>query len=806
VALRLVNTSPGESMSAVKPGQFALMDLKSETLKVPLASTLLAMGLTNVTHHSILPEDDPALPGIDAEVTLETSERRRPVDGTTPRSIYGGSLLITKNNMLDGELGIYEVKMPIKPNASCLAYFKFRTKTAWALSNVDWMTLSNMTGMYFGLEHGTFNTALYAFLRDNTGNGSLVLGGPLQAYNTVRPGQVEVVAGVPHASTPGFQWKAAPDNSVVEIYIFFNTAGYETAPVTGVPLNVPLVEVWTKLPSDSAPVVQAYIPVGTLGTFPSSLVSPAFTNSRPGTSETATIFFGNIARTGGSDVLQLDDWMFFPDFRLAVYEGHERPNHNLIARPDAPVEYRASNNKTPFELIPERWFPDAAGVPPAPSMVFQPGRRQKASHVLLPKTVPGFSGIHRTEPRFEQLQDGIMMEAFISGEVISPVGDGTGMGFGVEDGSKLYQVMMVGNPQRKFYAIAKDLLNLNDATLGYHVPATDQDFTSMKLVRLVVDRRRPVGIGGGKAQLYVDEELTLTTDLSADTFPPSSSPTGLARIGQLGLIAATSRIKLAMLNYLPRYLAWEGVDNLLPDAGGLDAGVQFTLDKSGLGSEVMSGGSVVIEKTATTGGTKNTYVKNQAFGEVDGMQIDFRVQVEAYADAGGFQFAQNSPTGVTLTIFLGNKKVEVGFYDCGPFGRMVAILPSTGDISDIIQQTVIGQPFSASHDWTEMTDFRLIVKGHDRIDLIIGAKTNPPAISIPWREDTNGFDLPANVSTPRIVFGHSYESTSSKSRWAFLRWGLSNGFDIALQQEYPDGYPKYLFGGRALIKSVFDEA
>lgn len=781
------------------------MGLRSETLKVPLAQTLIEMGLTNVSHHSILPENDTELQDIEAEVVLETSERRRPIDGVTSRSIVSNNLVFTKNNMLDGEQGIYEVKMPIKQGASCLAYFKFRTKTAWALSNVDWMTLSNMTGMYFGLEHGTYNTALYAFLRDNTGNGSLVLGGPLQAYNSARPGQVDVVAGVPHAITPGFEWKAIADNSVAEIYIFFNSAGYETAPTAGVPLNVPIVEVWTKLPADLAPVVQAYIPVGTLGTFPSSLLPVPFTNSRPGVSETATIFFGNIARTGGTDILQLDDWAFFPDFRLAVYEGHERPNHNLLAQPDAPVEYRASSNKTPFELIPSRWFPDSTGVPPAPSLVYQPGRRQQAAHVLLPKTIPGVSGIHRTEPRFEQLSDGIMVEAFISGEVVSPVGDGTGMGFAVEDGSKLYQVMMVGNPLRKFYAIAKDLLNLNDATLGYHVPATDQDFTSMKLVRLVIDRRRPAGIGGGKAQLYVDEELTLTTDLSADTFPASSSPTGLVRLGQLGLNAATSKIKLAFLSYLSRYLAWEGVDNLLPDDAGINAGVLFTLDQSGGGSQVMTDGTVVIDKSGLGGITKNTFVRDQSFGEVDGMQIDFKVQVETYADAGGAQFAQNSPTGVTLAIYLGTKKVEVGFYDCGAHGRMVALLPSTGDVNDIINQTTAGRAVSTPIDWTEMTQFRLVVKGHDRLELIVGAKTNPPSITLPWRNDTDGFDLPASVSTPRIVFGHSFADTTSKSKWAFLRWGLSNGFDIAVQQEYPDGYPKYLFGGRALIKSVFDE-
>lgn len=805
MGLRLVNTAPGESTASVKPGQIACMGLRSETLKVPLASLLVETGLTNVSHHGVIPESDPVLPDLGMTVTLESSERRRPLSGTTPRSIVGSDLVFTKSTLSNAELGIYEMKMPITDRSSCLAYFKFKTKTAWTPFSADWCTLSNMTGMYFGLEHGTFNTALYAFLRANSGSGSLVIGGPLPAYNTPRPSQIEVLPGVPHGITPGFAWRSLPNDSLVEIYIFFNVAGYQAPPTGGVPTNVPLVEVWTKIPSDPAPVVQAYLPVGALGTFPSSLTVPAFTNSRPGVSKTATVFIGNIAQTGGSDVLDLVDWAFYPDFRLAVNEGIERPNHNLFATPDAPVEFRAPNNKTPLELVPSRWFPDLSGVPPTPTPFFQPGRRDQAAWVSFPKPGFGLSAIHRTEPRFEQLQDGIMVEAFLSGDVTSPVGDGTGMGFSVEDGAKTYQVMMVGNPQRKYFTIVKDLLNLNSAALGYYVPATDADFTSLKLVRLLIDRHRPAGIGGGKAQIMVDEEVVLTTDLSSDTFPPSSSPTGLIRLGQLGLPAATSKLNLAFLNYLPRYLAWEGVDLLSPDDAGIDAAVKFTLD-SITGSHSMVGTDVEIVKPTAGGSTHHLLVKNQDFAEVDGMQVDFKVQVETYADLGGSSFAPNSPTGTTLTVFLGNKKVEVGFYDCGAHGRRIGILPSTGDVNDIINQTDLGLAVSAQVDWTQMTQYRLVVKGHDRIELTIGSLVNAPAITLKWRNDTDGFDLPLDVSVPRLSFGHSDFLTSSTSKWGYIRWGLSNGFDIAVQQEYPDGYPKYLFGGRALIKSVFDEA
>lgn len=805
MGLRLVNTAPGEDTSTVKPGQFACLGLRSETLKVPIASTQIAMGLTNLSHHQLLPEADPVLADLGATVTIETSEHRRPITGTTPVTLVSGNLIFTKSTLSTSELGIYEVKMPIDDRSSCLAVFKFKTKTAWTAFAADWCSLSNMTGMYFGLEHGTFNTALYGFLRSNGGSGSLVIGGPLQAYNVARPDQIEVLPGVPHATTPGFAWKSLPNNSAVELYIFFNVEGYEEAPVTGVPLNTPIVEVWTKIPTDPAPVVQAYIPVNALGTFPSSNAFPAFTNSRPGVSKFATMYFGNIAQTSGSDVLELDDWAFFPDFRTAVYRGIERPNHNLLFIPDAPAEYAASTNKTPLQLIPARWFADSTGLPPAPEMFFQPGRKDQAAWLALPKTDSGLSAIHRTEPRFEQRVDGIMMEAFLFGDSASPDGDGIGMGFSVEDGSKTYQVMMVGNPERKFYAIVKDLSSLNSAVNGYHEPATDADFSSLKLVRLVVDRRRPAAIGG-KAQLYVDEALVLTTDLSTDTFPASSSATGLARLGQLGLPNALGTLNVAFLNYLSRYFAWEGVDNLVPDDAGLNSGILFTLDSSGTGSHAMVGTDVEIVKTTTGSVSRRIFTKDQDFAEIDGMMIDFQVQVETYADLGGAAFQPNMATGVTLTIFLGNKKVEIGFYDCGVHGRKVAILPSTGDVNDVINQTTIGQMVSAPIDWTQLTQYRLIVKGQDRVELTIGSIVNPPSITLKWQEDTDGFDLPVDVSTPRLEFGHSGNETSSKSKWSFVRWGMSNGMEIAVQQEYPNGYPKYLFGGRALFKSVFDEA
>ncbi len=806
MALRLVNTSPGETAEAVKPGQFVQFGFRSETLKVPLSTVSVGMGLSNVIHHGTLPELDTALDNLGATVVLETSERRRPVDGDTSITLAGSDVVFTKNNLLDGERGIYEVSFPIEERASCLATFKFRTKTAWTPFSADWCSLSNMVGMYFGLEHGTFNTAAYMFLRDNSPSGSLVTGGPLPAYNAVRPGQVEVLPTVPHAETPGFAWKTLPNNSVVEFFIYFNVDGYQSPPAVGIATNTPVVEIWTKIPTDPGPVVQAYIPVGALGTFPSSLVNVPFTNSRPGTSKSATVFFGNIARTGGSDVLELLDWAFYPDFRLAVKDGVERPDHDLLVRADAPVEYSAKANELPFSLTPGRWFPeDAPGfIPPIQSLFYQAGRRGEALYLSLDKIQSGLSAVKRTEPRLVERLDGVMIEAYVAGEVITPDGDGTGMGFGIDDGEKRYEVMLVDNPSRSFYGIVKDTTRLDDESDGYHSPSSDADVGSLKLVRLVVDRLRPVGIGGGRVELQVDEEVVLARNLASDVFPPTTGD-GVVRFGHLGLPSAQGKLKISRINYLPRYLAWEAVDLLTPEDLGINARVRFTENSTGLGSGSIVGGELILEKSDVGGSSKFVFEKGQAFSEIDGQQVDFKMKIESITDSGGQNFPKNSESGITLSVFLGNKKVEVGFFDCGPYGRYVAVLPPSGLASDVIQQTDVGRQYSAPVDWSIMTQYRLVIKGHDRIELTIGSPLSPPSISIPWRDSVRGFDLPLDITTPKLSFGHSGAGTASVSRWEYVRWGLSNGFDVAVQQQYPNGYPKYLFGGRAFIKSEFDQ-
>jgi len=112
------------------------------------------------------------------------------VDGTVTKALSAGSIVLTKTSNNDGDLGIYELNIPIHEGDSIMGYFKFRKKSAGLRTTQIGATSPTWWEMYFGVEHGTFNTAAYAFLRNNGSGGSIVFGGPLQSYNTARLGRL----------------------------------------------------------------------------------------------------------------------------------------------------------------------------------------------------------------------------------------------------------------------------------------------------------------------------------------------------------------------------------------------------------------------------------------------------------------------------------------------------------------------------------------------------------------------------------------------------------------------------------------
>ena len=791
---RLVNTSPGEDPAPIEPGKPIHMGLKSVTGDVQIGSTRINIGLSGLVHEGVLPENNENLVEKGLEVLVETSERRRPVTGTAVRTSAGSAFTITKGVNDLGEFSVYELKTPIQKGASLLARVKLR-KTAWSLYDPDWMNLNNMTGVYIGLEHGNFNTAANVFLRNDGGNGQIILGGPLQAFDAARPGQI----------AEPFPWPAFVNGSTFEIYIYFDLVG--RFPPFSPPLT-PIVEVWTKTPNDNAPVIRHIVPVGTLGQFPDP-ESSIFPNVRHGPDEIATLFIGNIGQAG--DVLQVEDWEFYPDFRKAVVQGEPLPHHEFKTLPDAPVSFRSDRGKLPTKLDVGRWFKLEGGSTQAPNEGFhyQPGRRSTPQFTTLTKPFSAARmGLQKKEPRLELRNSGMMIEAFISGTPTDQYGHSLGMGIGLDDGTKSYRACLLNDSTIRTVGIAKDdgLLNVFS---GYHLPVAgpetlEVDHRSLKFVRLLVDRYRD------KVALFVEDEDTPILEIPlSSTFPNAVVSDGRAIFGHFDGNQTSGKFNLAFVNYLTQYAAWEGRDGLEPDDVGLNAGVQFTEVLQGNGSssfDALDNSVLITKEDFTILGSKRFFSKTQPFIHEGGVQVDFRCKVLLYTDKGGQQNAPKTDVGVGLRIHFGNKLLHVGFYDCGIHGQKIAVLPGSGTATDILEQTELGRRFSADANFFDWETYRVSYKAFDRIEIWANTVRNKPLISIPWTSDVDGFDLPLEPTASSIRFGHFEQFSSSQSKWQFVRWGASDGYECAVTQLYPEGLPKYLFGGRALIITEFGDS
>lgn len=794
MGLRIVNTLPGTGSEVIKPGKPVAFSIRSETDTVETSSLRTTLGYSGLGNRGVLPEEDTRHSSNGAVVSLETTERRLPVNIQITKAIASDSLVMTKTTNSDNDRCIYEFKVPITAGSSVLGYFKLRTKTAWTLFSPDWLNLTNMTGVYLGLEHGTYNTACYAFLRKNVANGSLVIGGPLQTFLSARPAQAELSA---------FHWGALPNDSQIEIWIYFNVEGY---PLPYTPANTPLVEIWARrVGIDAEPVALTKIPLQSLGTFPDR-ASSAY-NFRDGPSETATLFFGETGRTG--DILELDDWTIFPDFRRAVSEGQPTALHVLKVLPDGPVSYKASNGPNPKESFPAKWFDLtlAGAVTSEPSMYLQSGIAKVPVFVRLPRDSGEVTGFEREEPRIDQVTDGFTIEAFISGNMTDALSSNMfGAGFGIEDGSKLFQAALINTAEYKTIGLVKDLADPLDIA-NYHLPTdssgvVDIDWTTLKLVRMTVDRRRDTVF------LEVEEERILELPLTS-VFPNARIVKGRVLFGHILPTIEPGEINVASISYLSTYRAWETEDNLLPPAALVsttDPGNPFALVSSGSGSDSISTASLIINKTAfNLNNSKRYYSKPEPFADTQGIQVDFNARVSNFLGVLGNQFEPNSAVGAGLKLFLGNKVVDIGFYECGTNGRVIAILPGSGTKDDIIKQTTLGRKFSAQVDWTESRRYRVVYKAYDRLEIWIDSIVAAPVISIPWSSDTDGFDLPNDNSTPALAFGHFDELTSSVTEWKFIRWGQGHGYDVSVTQNYVEEIEGFHFGGKAFVLTEFGE-
>lgn len=749
MSLWLVNQTPPTDL--LKPSGLFQFSIKSDAARPRIGTLMAKFGISRLLHHKQLPELDQDLAKY-GEVTLTSPEHVLPHTGECLRSLSSGRVVITKQTGDTADVGVYEYKVPVGPTASSLAYFKIR-KHVWAVGVRPWIAANNVTGLRLGTLSGLFKTSCDLFLRDDGGNGTLIVAGPINGPS--RSHEVEYP----------FAWKTVPEDSTIEIWIHLNQA-------------TPGFEVWGRLSGGPVSLIAS---VG---------VTELATNS-PSVENFFTAYFGNGGWAG--DVQDVEDWGVYADFRDVVFESEALPGNSVLFVPDAPTIYRAESNKLPSEASPARWshFGNLSA-----SFGFNPGTRVTPQSVVLDKYLTigeervaytGRVGYEREEPRLAARTSGFMVEALMSGFAKHIDVEAFGAGIGVNDGLYSYRAIFYKTATRNTIALQtkEDQTSLAEQ----YDSGQTIEWESPKLVRLAVDRDRQ------KVFLWVDDELVVSHILGK-TFPKTRK-SGV-EFGHLLDVVSMGQVNVGYVNYLTQYQAYEASDNYTPN----DATPAFEMVRIGNGNMGVGNGVLTIEKSDVhVRGTKHNFFRADRFDVASGGMVDFRCRVPIFWDSKGTPMSASAYTGAGLQLHLGSKVLKFGFFNCGVHGKYFGVIPGSGTINDILNQTALGRLFSAPADWTKMETYRIVVRAYDKIEIWAGKTTNNSAIVIPWRNDTDGFDLPVEATgqAAGLSFGHEDGFAASISEWEFVRWGVSSGYDIALSQGYPDGLRPDQFGGKSLL-------
>lgn len=758
MSLELVNTSPGDILGGYKPGKPVHLGLRSTDKSVVLSTLDIDLSITAVQRSTARPDEDTALP---ATVELMAVERQQPEGEEVGIVSTAGGLSLSRGSSSEKERSIFEITAPVRPNDMVVGYFKLVVDPSWNRFSPTWIDKTSMVAPFMGVEHGGLNTGVYVFLRDNGAGGSVAISGPQPAPGDPRQGAVY----------PAFSWAGLPYGDILEFWICINPGSGK-------------VTVWSSTGDGVPTTLVTTQGISSFGTFPN--VSALTNNVRGGASTDSRLFVGNAGVFG--DTVVFKDWALFPDYRQSVSNGQAMTGHGAIIRPDSPNVYDPRDKALPTELQVGPWL--ASGSDIGISLHYAPGDPNYPESLKISKSEYGSSYLYRNEPRLGTLTDGFMFEAYLKVDLGSLEGGLTGIGLRVYDGAKAYGFTLT-SPDPATQSISFGGYTLNVNLSGY------------TLVRIVLDR------GLSSVDLYISGILVASQLMSSF---PASTETPHFRFGIVDNSSVVGSAYFRLVKYLPRYNAFEGRDGGKPQ----DGPNVFTLhsnDNLSPNSNTTSDGLVTVVKTDFEDpglAYFNYWSKAFEFRENGGAFLEFAAKVSSYANYEGAE-ATPSVTNVGVKIHLGNKVFHIGFYECGAGGRKVAVMPGSGSVTDILNNTLLGVKFSFAVDWTAELRYRVEIRGWDSIKVWVENDTGNPAITIPWRNATDGFDLPADTGASDIEFGalppdSAVYSASSTSVWRYIRWGLSNGFDVAVHQAYLAGYPSYLFGGRVLLVSEFDEA
>jgi hypothetical protein len=302
---------------------------------------------------------------------------------------------------------------------------------------------------------------------------------------------------------------------------------------------------------------------------------------------------------------------------------------------------------------------------------------------------------------------------------------------------------------------------------------------------LVVDRAR------GYVDVFVEGTRLLHLPI-ADAVLTSGADSFIG-VGYIENTTSVGNMGVASLLYSTRYESWIPTDGL-PSTG------LFTLES--VGSPGIALGQALT--LTCSSGNKSSYSTPIEIYPETGLFLETTVQVQPVT--GTLATIGTMQSGAGISFDTVEKKLTLGFFDCGIHGPIVGIIPGSGSASDILSQTELGRSFSIRHDWSQESTYRILYRPYKSIDVYVNNFKGPPRLSIPWRNNYLGFDLPEyDTVAPKLYFGQlDSDVDGAISIWKNIQWGESSGVGMTVKID-PTTLGENTFGGKLMVFNSFDE-
>jgi len=758
------------------------MTLASKRELVNVRTSKILVGSTAIDF------DGSTLPEVDANVTtggvtveVKTPERKTPVNANTTRAIVSSNLRITKNTNDDADTGIYEVTAPIsefedgESGVGAALYVKFQVNpSTWNTFSPGWCSLTDMACPFFQLEYGPLNTALSVLFRDNSGDGSLVVGGPEQTAGSARPDQAEV-------TDSSFPWFTLADGTTVHLWIVFDL-GESSARVYAAEDGQDFILMSTH-------------DIGDLSVFP---VAGQHQNFRAAASNVVRAYFGNAGRVG--DVLDIEDWFLLPyTFFPVSITNQSLSGTGTDITGNSPVQYKPLDRKEPDADL-GGWYPFKSGtsVRPVPKFVNKGGFAKKPHYLKVTREDTGEVAYARKIDQFDEsfgstkLTTGAMIEMTARATIRSAYGISSMMGIELDDGADLFRALILDDGQ--FCFLIDPLRHSLDS--GYSLSGVAHPLEIEHTYRLLVDKLHD------EICLFVDDIDTPETILPLSA-APAFGTSARALFGHILNVNTDCDLEISRVFLAESFRSWDGRFGILPQSPAQDSRTRMSLYSP---VDWMDGDqdSVRLNATGSYGSRVTMSRIDNEFCSDSNAFVDFRMMIVSHSGADNERGAIGT-TGVEVDMgFISPdptvanvQSVRLLFVNAGAYGRKACFAFEDYTDSDFTEQTANGRKYSIDVDWTDFHSYRILYRTGVALELYID-DFETPAMQILW--GVGGFGLSTGFVYNGLELGHIDGSRLSDSEWMHIRWGSGYGVDVGMRPEFPAStLEDYLLNGKSII-------